>query len=72
MASNIEKAVVAKNTTCNAMTSLLNNGDIYTTGHLSIYSDSSALITRHALDPTAFNSAVDGTSIANQLEMQLP
>jgi hypothetical protein len=64
----IQKDTTARNTACDAIVDLVNQGADYSTGHLSIYagtvySDSTRL-TWHRLSLPAFGSSVDGTATA--------
>lgn len=65
--ANITKEVIARNASCNQITGLLNQGSLYSTGHLSIFGVDTTRLTWHALDTTAFGPAVDGTAIANPI-----
>jgi len=60
----ITKEMIARNADCSAIVGLIDQGSLYSTGHLSIYQSDGSRITWNALSIPAFGTSVDGTSTA--------
>jgi len=63
----MNKALIARNAACDAVTGLVDQGLTYASGRLQIYADNSSLITWLPFSVPAFQDATDGTAVANMI-----
>jgi hypothetical protein len=67
----IQKDMTARNVACEAIVGLVDQGSLYSCGHLSLYTSDATRLTWHNLTAgeggSAFGVSVDGTSTANTI-----
>jgi hypothetical protein len=59
------KSTLARNTACDAIVHLVDQGTFYPTGRINIYGTDSSVITTLPLSYPAFMDSTDGTAVSN-------
>ena len=63
----ISKAMFTRTVDCSATVSLVDQGSLYSTGHLSIYNSDMTLISWNALSLPAFATPTDASAVLNNV-----